>query len=73
MSKSSQFVEKSRGTTDEMEVLRLIVEENPVLKQLVLRKLRMLREMGKTNLFEEAEAKMKVKTGNKRKKKKGAE
>ena len=39
--------EKSRGTTDELEILKLVILENPVLTQRILDRIRMIRSESK--------------------------
>ena len=39
--------EKSRGTTDELEILKLVILENPVLTQRILERIRMARSEAK--------------------------
>jgi hypothetical protein len=39
--------EKDRGTQDDIEILKLILDENPALRQRVLDKMRAIRKMNK--------------------------
>lgn len=43
----SLVAEKDRGTQDEVEILKLILDENPSLRQRVLDKMKAIRKMNK--------------------------
>lgn len=58
--------EKERGASDELEVMKLIIEENFGLRLKVLNKLRMHREMSKESIFDAASKKSPKSSGKKK-------
>ena len=49
--------QKNRGTTDELEIIRLVLEENQQLKKMVLNALRSHMKRSKDNLFDSVKEK----------------
>ena len=52
--------EHSRGTTDELEIIRIVLEENQQLKKMVLNALRSHMKKAKENLFDQVKEKKKA-------------
>lgn len=61
---------KERSTHNEMEILQLVIEEHPVLREKVLNKIRQIKSSFDTNPLEEFKKKQEDIKGKKRRAKK---